>query len=44
MEKKAIKEEYKLSPCNVCDKREHVREAKYCARCGTKLDQTIKYH
>jgi len=38
-----VKQEYKFSPCNVCNKKEHIIEAIYCARCGTKLEDSIKY-
>jgi len=38
-----LKKEIKFSPCNVCNKKSHVIEAIYCARCGTKLDTSIKY-
>lgn len=40
----AVKQEVKFSPCNVCDKKEHIIEAIYCSRCGTKLDASIKYN
>jgi len=39
MEEKAIKPEVKYCSCNNCSKDKHIQEARYCSRCGTKLEQ-----